>query len=144
MPEEHTGPFIQTAVLCQSVLQEGTGQLSLIRITDSLRVAGPLKEMQPAQIMLHAVVSFRAGFAHGKYNIKIVGYTPNKKEFITAEQAAFFEGEDRGVNAVFVLNMILPEEGVYWFDVVLQDTFVTRVPLRVLYQQISIPFVPAG
>ena len=66
MPEEHTGPYLQMAVLCQAVLQEGNGQLSLIRITDALGIGGPMPEMQPAQITLHAVVTFRAGFAHGK------------------------------------------------------------------------------
>jgi hypothetical protein len=137
MPEEHTGPYLQMAALCQMVLQEPTGQLSLIRLTDSVGVSGQMKEMQPHSIMLHAVVSFRAGFAKGKYIIRLVGTTPSRTEFLAVEQGVFFEGEDRGVNAIFVIGMVLPEEGVYWFDIFLNGTFVTRVPLRVLYQQVS-------
>jgi hypothetical protein len=146
MPEEHTGPYIQIAVLCEKVLQENTGHMSLIRITDQLQIAGVNKDMQPMPVMLYAVVAFKAGFAHGKFRVKIVGTTPSKTEFVASEQATYFEGEDRGVNVVFVLNMVLPEEGVFWFDVLLEGTFVTRVPLRITYQQISVPpgFGPPG
>jgi hypothetical protein len=140
MPEEHTGPFLQMAVLCQAVLQEGQGQLSLIRITDSIGLAGPFKEMQPQTIMLYMVVTFRAGFAHGKYRVKVVCTKPvSKNEVLLDERSPYLEGEDRGVNLVFVLNLLLDEEGVFWFEVLLEDTFVTRVPLRVTYQQVTLP-----
>ncbi len=139
MPEEHSGPFLQMAVLCQAVLQEGNGQLSLVRITDSLGLAGVQREMQPQPFTLHMVVAFRAGFAHGKYSVKVVGNTPSKQEFPVGEQSPYFEGEDRGVNLIFLLSLVLQEEGVFWFDVLLQDTFVTRTPLRVTYQQLAFP-----
>ena len=140
MPEEHSGPYLQMAVLCQAVLQEGTGQLSLIRITDSIGLAGVMREMQPQPFMLQMIVTFRAGFAHGKYRVKVVGTNPTSKtEFVVGEQAPYFEGEDRGVNVIFILNLLLTEEGVFWFDVLLEDTFVTRVPLRVTYQQVALP-----
>ena len=144
MPDETAGPFLQLAVICEKVLQEAAGNLSIIRITDSLGVAGMGKEMQPQPIMLYFVVSFKAGFAHGKYNVKIVGKTPSKHEFTVGEQSPYFEGEDRGVNLLFMLNIVLAEEGVFWFDVLLQDILVTRVPLRVVYQQIAagLPFGP--
>jgi hypothetical protein len=139
MPEEHTGPYLQIATLCQSVLQETAGNLSLIRITDSVQVGGPTRDMQPIPFPITAVVSFRAGFAHGKYHIKISALAPSKGEVLTAQSAAYFEGEDRGVNSVFPLNILLQEEGVYWFRVFLEDMFVTQVPLRVVYQQIVAP-----
>jgi hypothetical protein len=144
MPEEHSGPFLQMAVLCQSVLQETNGQLSLIRVTDTVALAGPTPELQPQPFMLQMVVTFRAGFAHGQYRVKVSGTSPSKNEFVVGEQAPYFEGEDRGVNLIFVLTLILAETGVYWFEVRLHDTFVTQVPLRVTYQQIATPlqFLP--
>ena len=46
-----------------------------------------------------------------------------------------FEGEDRGVSAVFQIVMPVRHEGLYWFDIVLNDTqHLTRVPLRIVYQ----------
>jgi hypothetical protein len=137
MSEEHSGPYLVVAVLCQSVLQEVNGSMSIIRITDQLQVAGPLAEMQPMPITLHAVIAFKAGFIRGKYRVSLIGSTPSKKEFVKTEQSAYFEGEDRGVNMVFVLNMVLPEEGIYWFDVLLESSLVTRIPLRILYQRIQ-------
>jgi hypothetical protein len=95
--------------------------------------------MQPQAISLQMVVTFRAGFAHGKYRVKVVGSTPSKTEFLVSEQTPYFEGEDRGVNLVFLVNLTLAEEGVFWFDVFLEDNFITRVPLRVVYQQIVLP-----
>ncbi len=137
MPEEHAGPFLQMAVLCESVLREVDGRLSVIRITDQLQVTGAMKEMQPQPVSLNMLVVFKAGFAHGKYKLKVIGLTPNeKKEFVSAEQPVYFEGEDRGIAAHFMLNMLLPEEGVFWFNVLLEETFITQVPLRIMYQQL--------
>jgi len=128
------------AVFCESVLREVDGRVSLIRLVDQLNVAGALKEMQPQPVTLHMVVGFKAGMAHGKYTIRVAGTLPQSgTELIAAEQGVYFEGEDRGVNAIFVLNMVLPEEGAYWFDVLLQGVPVTRVPLRIMYQQMVAP-----
>ena len=48
-----------------------------------------------------------------------------------------FEGDDRGVNLIIAFNMVIDQEGVYWFDVMLDERLLTRVPLRILYQRIG-------
>ena len=48
-----------------------------------------------------------------------------------------FEGEDRGTNLILTLNIVVDQEGVYWFDVLLEDELLTRIPLRILYQRIG-------
>lgn len=55
----------------------------------------------------------------------------------TAELPVFFEGQDRGVNVVLNINFAAEEEGIYWFDVLLHEQLVTRIPLRILYQRIG-------
>jgi hypothetical protein len=50
---------------------------------------------------------------------------------------ALFEGEDRGVNVVLDLNMTVEEEGLYWYDVDIDGTAITRIPFRVVYQRIG-------
>lgn len=46
-----------------------------------------------------------------------------------------FEGEERGVN--LILNMkIEAMEGVYWFDVSVNERLLTRVPLGLMYQRV--------
>lgn len=35
--------------------------------------------------------------------------------------------------------LLVDEEGLYWFDIYMAEELVTRMPLRVLYQQIGTP-----
>ena len=49
-----------------------------------------------------------------------------------------FEGEERGVQIFVNLNMQVTEEGLYWFDVLLEGATITRVPLRVIYQRLTL------
>jgi len=43
------------------------------------------------------------------------------------------EGEGRGTDFVARVQMRLDQEGVYWFDVFLNDQFITRMPFRLAY-----------
>ena len=47
----------------------------------------------------------------------------------------FFEGEDRGANLVMEIATRFQFEGLYWFDVMLSDEQMTRIPFRVIYQR---------
>jgi hypothetical protein len=58
-------------------------------------------------------------------------------ELLIARSDNLFEGEDRGVNLILNLNIVVDQEGVYWFNVLLEDQFVTRIPLRIFYQRIG-------
>ena len=46
-----------------------------------------------------------------------------------------FEGEDRGTNVIYAATLNVEQEGLYWFDVLLDDELLTRMPLRILYQR---------
>ncbi len=46
-----------------------------------------------------------------------------------------FEGEERGVNLILQLQME-GLEGLYWFEISVNDCLLSRVPLRVIYQRI--------
>ena len=48
-----------------------------------------------------------------------------------------FEGDERGVNLFVNLNLQVKEEGLYWFDVLVEDAVMTRIQLRVMYQRVS-------
>jgi hypothetical protein len=48
-----------------------------------------------------------------------------------------FEGEDRGANLILALNMVVDQEGVYWFNILLEEELITRIPLRILYQRVG-------
>ena len=47
-----------------------------------------------------------------------------------------FEGDDERGNALVApVAFVVEQEGLYWFDVYLNEELVTRMPLRIAYQQ---------
>jgi hypothetical protein len=131
-------PFVQVAAICQSPLQEATGHLSLIRLMDRVPIAGITDEMQPQPLnQLAIVVVLKSGEMKGKYNIKIVPVTPSGKRLAGPQLTALFEGEERGVAIVLPVALVAEEEGLYWFDVMLEQELLTRIPLRVMYQKMQ-------
>ena len=64
---------------------------------------------------------------------------PSGERMPIAEMPAHLEGGERGINAIFNLQMTFDMEGLYWFDIYLdepyeQATLLTRIPLRIIYQ----------
>lgn len=141
------GPYVTMAILCEKVIESKDGPLSVIRIIDRMTVSpGPDSPeiMPPASGSLVAVLAFKSGMYNGKMLITLTMSTPSKpnEESHIASYQALFEGNERGVNLVFNLNLVFREEGLYWFTVKLEEHAVTRVPLRVMYQRVQIGSLP--
>ena len=133
------GPHLSVAVLCERVLEEKDGVLSLIRIVDRITNAatGPdaPDEMPPAPINLTAVLSFKSGKARGSYTVKLRPEDPSGTQLPALDMPIHFEGEgDRGSNLVVNFNFVAEMAGLYWIDVLFEDDLITRMPLRVIYQ----------
>lgn len=143
MSDEHEleGPFLAAALLCESVLQEKDGRLSVIRIVNRIThqaVGSDTSEKMPAiTIKLTALISFRAGFARGSYNVKLRPTTPSGKRLPEVSLPILLEGEDRGHNLILPVQFQAAEDGVYWFDVLLAERLITRIPLRLIYRRIT-------
>jgi hypothetical protein len=134
---EHYRPYLAMAVFCEKVLQEKDGVLSLIRVVDQINCAGRSEQMPPTPIQLVAVLAFKAGFLRGKYMIKLRPKPPSREAMSTNEFPAFFEGEDRGVNIIVNYGFVTQEEGIYWFDVLVEEELITSISLRILYQRVG-------
>jgi hypothetical protein len=141
MPVTHDGPYLVAALLCEKILQEKDEIVSIIRIVDRITVTVPAatspETLPPIPLNLNAFISLKSGNARGRHTIKWRTETPSGITLPEQLLPALFEGEDRGVNLILALNMIVDQEGVYWFDVLLEDQLLTRIPLRVLYQRIG-------
>ncbi|MBI4319043.1 MAG: hypothetical protein HY675_11185 [Chloroflexi bacterium] len=141
-----TGPYLQVAVLCEKVLQEASGVLSLIRIIDRITHTsmgpGVLEEMPVVPINVFAVVSLKSGSARGRHTLTLRPEDPSGMKLPEVSQSILFEGEDRGVNFVANIALQAKYEGLYWFDVLLDGQVWTRMPLRVMYQQVSLGTPP--
>jgi hypothetical protein len=143
MEQESLRPFVQVAAICQTALQESAGFLSLIRLIDRVPVAGVTDEMQPQPLNnLVLVIVLKSGSMRGKFNVSIVPETPSGKRLPGPSLGVLFEGEERGVAAILPVGIVAEEEGLYWFDIMLEQDVLTRVPLRVMYQKMQpgIPF----
>jgi hypothetical protein len=138
---ETGGPYVQIAALCEKVLQEKDGVLSVIRVVDQVNITasgvGAPDEMPPGNLNLTAVVSLKAGIARGRYDVKILPVSPSGKNMHETIVSAYFEGDDRGVNVIFNIALGIREEGVFWFEVYARELLLTRIPLRVVYQRLT-------
>jgi hypothetical protein len=95
---------------------------------------------QPIPVQLTMALLLKSGEMNGQYNIKVRCNSPSRTQTQGPEIPFYFEAGDRGVQVVLPIGLFANEPGVYWFDVLLEpDTILTRVPLRVIYQQIQLP-----
>lgn len=135
------GPFLCAALLCEKVLLEQDGVASAIRIIDRVTrtVAGPKppEEMEPFEYEATLMVILKAGWTHGSYPLRIEMIRPPGETQVLLQQTVFFDGgEDRGVNVVSRMRLKLSQEGLYWFEVILSDRTLTKIPMRVIYQKL--------
>jgi hypothetical protein len=132
-----SGPHVQLATFCDMVIEDKTGALSIIRLIDRYTVSGQTAGMQPTPIKTTLAVSLKAGFMRQKAMLKIQPIAPSGKELPALEISALFEGDERGLQFVFPVQMVLEEEGLYWFNLSVDGQSLTRIALRLLYQRLA-------
>ena len=134
------GPYVQFAGFCEKTLQEADGVISLIRVLDRITITAEGPEV-PAElppggaINTTMVVMLKSDDARGRHPLKIRMQLPSGAYGPDQEVDAVFEGEERGVN--LIVNMTLEAiEGIYWFEVYVNNRKLTKMPLRVIYQRV--------
>jgi hypothetical protein len=131
------GPYLQMAVICERVLREQDGVLSVIRVIDRLTHTIVGREMPdplpPVPYTVWFALAFKSGSARGRQTLKIVQEQPSGLRSDLFEHSLMLEGEDRGANFVAQVQAKFEQEGVYWFDVFLSDQLMTRMPFRLTY-----------
>jgi hypothetical protein len=128
------------AGFCEQVLEEKTGVPSLIRVVDTINhsAQGPdaPATMPPFKYPLKLVLMLKSGRARGRYDLKVVAELPSGESKEPLLQSIQLGGEERGVNRVIQMQMEFTLEGLYWFNVHLDDAILTRIPLRVTYSRL--------
>ncbi len=121
MTTENSGPYLNAAVICEKVLQEKDETLSVIRMIDRFNVTvsalGSPENLPPIPLNLTVLISLKSGKARGRSTVKLRIESPSGLKLPDQLLPVLFEGEDRGVNLVMNLNLVIDQEGVYWFDV---------------------------
>jgi hypothetical protein len=135
---------LHVATFCERVLHEADGVNSIIRMVDRFMVQGESEEMSPVILQFMVYISFKSGFMRGKQKIKLQPVSPNGTEFPSMDFPVLFEGDDdRGPAFGFQVNWPIAEEGLFWWDLYLNEELVTRMPLRVIYQRVRPPIAGA-
>jgi hypothetical protein len=134
-------PYVNLAVVCEKVLRETDDVLSLIRIVDRVTVqvaAGAQTPPIPPLIPISFVVGLKSGGYVGSVPVKVQIDTPSGSEWPEVETPARFEeGADQGAVIILPVRFPAQDEGVYWFTVRVSGEVVTRVPLRVIRNEVT-------
>ena len=143
------GPYIQAALICEKVIEDKEGVLTLVRVIDrvthSLIGPGAPEKMPPINYPLSLVVMLKSGPARGTYPLRVDLEHPNAERQPGAIFPVHLEGEERGQNLILNMTVLFKEPGLYWFDVYFEDNLLTRIPLRVLYSRtVPSPARPQG
>lgn len=135
------GPYLQLAFICEKMLREATGVQSYVRVIDRVTIGAtgstvPV-DMPPQRLDFSLQVSVKSGDARGGHTLRIRPEKPSGEQMPTLEIGLNLEGQERGhtVN-VDLRNVEFDQAGLWWFDILFGDnqTLLTRVPLRLIYQ----------
>jgi hypothetical protein len=137
------GPYLQAGVICEQVIEDKTGALSIIRIIDTIthteaRADAPV-DMPPVTYPMKMVIMLKSGRARGRHEIKITPELPSGELKQSLTQSVQMEGEERGMNHIINMVFTFTIEGLYWFNIYFDDTILTKIPLRLKYNRIIIP-----
>lgn len=139
--EQPLEPRLRIGALCERVLEEKDGALSLIRLIDRLIITAEgtdvPKELPPGQVPITALMSWVNGL--GNYEAKIRVEMPDGSSIESSTLPFYLDSLDKVQN--HIVRMVLPikRAGVYWFNFLLGEEIKNRVPLRVIYQRKQIP-----
>lgn len=133
------GPHLAAALFCEKTLHERDGVLSLIRIIDRVthtaQGPNPPEQMPAIKFQTSMVLILKSGEARGRHTLAIRPEAPSGQQLPEMTLDVHFEGGERAANVLAQMDLELDQEGVYWFDVILEpNQLLTRVPLQVMYQ----------
>ena len=139
-------PYLTAALLCEKVLLESDGSVSVVRIADrvQLQMQGPPglnlpgvavspSGMETVPIFnLTCLVAIKSGPFIGDYTLRLKFVTPSGTEQgAPIVHRGTMLGKDQGQNFVTQLYIAAQEEGLYWVHVMFDDMELTRIPLIV-------------
>lgn len=121
-----SGPWIQTAVLCEQVEGDEAGRIAATNIIDGVAIDGG------SQLDLNLLLALVRGDWQGAIKLHVVAYDP------AGDPIAAFDVEGDpppipyAISRIVVPIEVVPgQPGVYWFDVSIEEHTLTRIPLRI-------------
>jgi hypothetical protein len=139
------GPYLQAALLCERILRETDGSITIVRIIDRVTFQVPDVPLPGTALFgglgyqLWAFLSFKTGSARGKKDLRIKSFSPDgSKAMDDLVLPLEFDGEgESGAIATIQMNVLFRTAGIHWFRVFLDGRLITHVPLRVVIQKVT-------
>ncbi len=127
MNPEPAGLHTHYTLLCDDVRVEVGNRLSLIGMFQTI-VAGQL----PTALIKLAVLTYWHGQGTGATQTRVL--SPDRSEVIVASNPTLVELPAGGFthNLVFFVNVLLPQEGTYWVQTLLDSEVIDEVPFAVM------------
>lgn len=132
-------PYLTAALLCDDILEEKNGRLSIIRVVTEVTVFAVQENapeaMPVTKIPVVGLFSFNAGGKPGLYQLHLTVIEPGGTERQPSKPLPVELRHDYfTMNVVVRGDVEIKTPGVYWIRVVLDDREVTRLPLNIRYE----------
>lgn len=134
-------PVLTLAAFFEAVIREDSGVLTLVRMIDRITISimdAWVSSLPPSHVEANLVVSFRGQELQGSGVVSIHPRKPSGDRLPKQDIPFVFETHT-GVNLNIQLGMVVDEEGYYWFDILLNDEFVTKTPLQIVFARAKKP-----
>ena len=131
-------PYLKVGAICERVLEEKDGVLSLIRIVDRFTITITGKE-PPDQLpqgikLLTIIMGWVGGLGSHEAALNII--SPGGETQQSPQSWSFtLDAINRGHNIIVTLPVRIAKEGVYWVEFILNDQVKSRIPFQVLYER---------
>jgi hypothetical protein len=142
---EKPRPYLLAALLCEKILQEKDGTISVIRVVDRMeyKLEGIPEGLNLKPIVpLACFISLKSGPVTGDHAIKLVVERPSGNRKDAFSHIFNFVGQDLGQNLIINMGLGIEEQGLHWFDLFFDEEWLTRIPLIVKQQQAETPQQP--
>ena len=122
-----------SAILCEKILKEKSGILSLIQMMDIAQVdlqGGETPAAFVARLDAELFVTFKSVGAV-KFIAVVTIVTPDGNEFVRNEYPIQLTGAPHGHSLTIQLVLNLSKTGIFWFNVSIDGGYAQRLPLWV-------------
>jgi hypothetical protein len=130
-------PSLKVGALCEQVLEQKDGVISIIRLIDRLVITfqgkDVPKELPPGITEVTAVMCWVNGL--GDYEAKVNVKTPDNEIIESGTLPFRLDSLESVHNQVVKMTIPVRVPGHYWFEFILNEEMRGRVPLHVIYQR---------
>jgi len=127
-------PYVGAALICERVIQETDGVLSIVRVVETFTVA-PIRDL-PAGVKrgieFTLLIMLKSGDVKGKSKVSIRLRYPSGKTKPMGDHEIVLEGGHSGIQVIIQTRVGIEEWGVHWFDIAWEGQMLTSIPLRLV------------